>query len=79
MQSASDYNEELPFHQLIIRITDMSAADFQTMATVLEHCDQTRLTRNKIAHLLEEAKDLWRPSVRTSTQAMAQREKAETG
>jgi len=70
-----EFDESNGLHTLPVRITDMSAADFQCMADILGICDAGRLSKSKIKHLLDETIDLWREKVRTSSQVMAAKAK----
>lgn len=65
---ASEFKEDDPFHTLVRRIVDMSAADFEVMANILNKCDQPKLQTNQLVHLLNEAKDFLRIHVRTTAQ-----------
>jgi hypothetical protein len=46
-------------------VTDGSSQDFGNIARILEATDQQRLSRNSLAHMLVETRNLWRHHVRS--------------
>ena len=79
LPSASDFDHADEFHGLVKRIVDMSDTDFRQIAGILSNCDQDRLSRNTLAHLLTETKNNWRFRVRSAAEVFVDREKARGG
>ena len=69
------YDPNNQLHVVAQRITEMSATDFSTMAQILSRCDQARLQRTSLAHLLNETKDFWKNLVLTPSGVYIQRQK----
>ncbi len=60
------YDETDEYHRTMRRIVDSSATDFDHMARTLNGADPVRLAASRLAHLLAEARDLWRPLIRNT-------------
>ena len=75
LPSAADFDSGKEFDNLVKRIVDMSDADFTYIAGILGKCNQDRLYRNPLAHLLTETKDTWKNRVRSTAEAFVAREK----
>lgn len=65
LPDVADFDEKNEFHQLTKRVTDGSSQDFGNIARILEATDQQRLSRNSLAHMLVETRNLWRHHVRS--------------
>ena len=79
LPSAAEFDGADDFHGLIKRIVDMSDTDFRHIAGILANCDQDRLARSALAHLLEETKDTWRFRVRSTAEVFVDRERSRGG
>lgn len=71
----TEFDETNQFHTLTKTVVDQSAADFNYMAKLLASVDVKRLEASPVAHLLREAKDVWRVAVRGSADVYIAREK----
>ncbi len=67
------YDDNPDYSALVSRVVDGSAADFQHMAKLLASLDQAEVQSNSLKHLLDEAMDLYRDRVATTTQVYAKR------
>lgn len=65
---AGDYDEANEAHALVRRLVDSTAADFEHMAGILNRVDPSRIAQSAYPHLLADARDNWRPYVRTADQ-----------
>jgi len=74
LPAASDYDESNDVHVAIRRMIDGSSADFTHVANSLMGVDASRLHASRLSALLLEARDVWRPLVRTADQAFRNRE-----
>jgi hypothetical protein len=63
---ASEYDETVSSHAAIRRLVDMTAADFNYMAGLINRVDRPRVEASPLAHLLQEANRDWAPLVRTA-------------
>lgn len=77
LPAAADFDDTNELHMLTKRAVDMSAVDFTYMAGILAECDQRALAVSPPAHLLAEAKDQWRHSVRPAADVFIAREKGD--
>jgi hypothetical protein len=66
------YDESNPIHVAVRAIVDRSAADFLHMARTLGAVDQNLLQNSSLQSLLQEAINLWRPYVKSSSQVYAE-------
>lgn len=73
LPDAAEFDENNEFHSTIMRMVDMSAADFTHMANVLGQADRYRIESSPLHNLLIEARDRWRDSVRTCNQVFTSR------
>lgn len=72
-----DFDETNQFHVLVKRVIDQSAVDFAAMARLLESVDRPRLDGSPVAHLLQEATQVWREAVKSCADVYIAREQAE--
>jgi len=75
LPDVADFDEKNEFHQLTKRVTDGSSQDFGNIARILEATDQQRRSRNSLAHMLVEARDLWGHHVRSVADIWQQKAK----
>lgn len=66
LPTIENYDETNNFQAATRRIVDSSCADFAAMAGILERTDQALLDASQLAHLLTEARDVWRTMVRNA-------------
>lgn len=76
LPSAADFNQEDPFHSSVKRVVDLSCADFEYIASLLEKCDRSKLNQNRLVHLLNETQGTWRNHVKSTADVFVEREKA---
>jgi hypothetical protein len=69
LPAAGDYDETNEAHAMVRRLVDSTAADFAHMAGILNRVDPSRIAQSAYPHLLADARDNWRPYVRTADQA----------
>ena len=62
------FNPEDPVHADTSALVDHTANDFQLMANVLTHSDQSLINTSRLRGLLNEATNRWRPLVRSTSQ-----------
>ena len=68
------FEENPEYSKLVKQLVDMSYTDFSSMTELLQQIDATWVEKTGMAHLLEEAIEVWRPRVMDSTTAYAHRE-----
>lgn len=77
LPSPEDYDETSEYHRTVRRFVDVSATDFNHMARTLANADAGRVAASRLSHLLAEAKDVWRPSIRSADAVFRSRQEAE--
>jgi hypothetical protein len=74
LPTAADYDETNDIHAWVRRMIDSTAADFTYMAGIVNGVETPRLAASPLHHLLIDARDNWRPLVRTADEAFRARE-----
>ena len=77
LPGAADYDDANEYHKLARKVVDQSASDFNAMAAILTQLYRGILAQNPLVHILEEAKGLWRDSVRSAADVFLARERAD--
>jgi len=74
LPSSGEFDINDQFHQLVKRIVDSSCDDFGHAAKFLSTVDVNKLKSNSLVNLLDETKDNWRYSVKSTADIFIQKE-----
>jgi len=77
LPAAAEFDEKNQSHTLVRHVVDTSAADFTFMAGVLGKCATDALVASPLANILQEAKEHWRPNVRSTADVFIARNRPE--
>lgn len=74
LPAIEEFDETNNLHAVAKRVVDTSDADFVAIAAILTRTDQDLLNASGLAHLLVEARDVWRMTVRNAADVWLQQQ-----
>ncbi len=77
LPNAAEFDADDPFHASVKRVVDVSCADFEYIAGLLEKCDRAKLSQNRLVHLLNETQGTWRNHVKATADVFVERERGD--